>query len=103
MLYKLFIDDERFPPISWCDQQAVIARSSQEAIECVSNLGMPQFISFDHDLGGDDTAIKFVKWLENSCVENKLLFPKDFEFYVHSQNHINIQYYMEALVKHFSE
>lgn len=55
MTYKMFIDDERFPVTDdW-----TIVRSSQEAIDCVLNNGFPQKISFDHDLGGDDTPYAF--------------------------------------------
>jgi len=105
MTYKLFIDDERNPPISWCDEPVKICRSSSEAISCISMHGIPDFISFDHDLGGEDTAIKVINWLENSCIEHNLRFSESFEFYVHSQNPVgaeNIQYRMQALIKHFS-
>jgi hypothetical protein len=50
MSYKMFIDDERFP----VSDDWVIVRSSQEAIDTVLAKGFPSYISFDHDLGGDD-------------------------------------------------
>lgn len=104
MSYKLFIDDERFPPKEETDW--VISRTSEEAKICVTVLGMPRYISFDHDLGEDDTAIVFIKWLEEMVIENNLEFPKDFEFYVHSQNPVgkeNIEYKMRGLLEHFGQ
>jgi hypothetical protein len=81
MTYKLFIDDERYPPNdggTW-----VISRTSQEAIAAVLSLGMPAFISFDHDLGGEDTSMVFVNWLIDYMLDNH---KDQFDFYVHSQN-----------------
>ena len=49
MIWKLFLDDERFPPNSETDWQ--LARTYSEAVELISRLGMPSYISFDHDLG----------------------------------------------------
>ena len=106
MAYMLFIDDERFPPASWCEKQTVICRTSEEAINYIWKHGLPAFISFDHDLGGDDTSIKVINWIENRCIEGCFKFNEDFAFYVHSQNPVgaeNIRYRMEALIKYFGE
>lgn len=55
--WSLFIDDIRKPPPGdW-----VVCRSSEAALESVRSRGMPTFISFDHDLGGDDTAMAFFR------------------------------------------
>ena len=59
MTYKLFIDDERYPT----DNTYLIARSSAEAIHVLNRYGIPESISFDHDLGGEDTSIEFIKYL----------------------------------------
>ena len=98
MTYKMFLDDERFPPrdgTSW-----VIARSSDEAIRTVKTLGVPAFISFDHDLGGDDTAIKFIWWLIDMYIDGNITtFPT--EYFVHSQNPIgaaNIRHLMDGFI-----
>lgn len=102
MSYSMFIDDERFPPDSAIDW--VIVRSSVEAINTIINNGFPSFISFDHDLGGDDTAMRVVNFITFLCTEEEFNIPADFEFYVHSQNPIgakNIQLTMENLIKHF--
>lgn len=84
MNYKMFIDDERDPVIHDC----VICRSSKEAIEYMKINGCPSFISFDHDLGGDDTAMKVVNWMIEHSLDHPYWFNKDFNYYVHSQNPI---------------
>ena len=81
--YRLYIDDIRDPKTSgW-----VIVRSSKDAINMMSEKGCPALISFDHDLGGEDTAMKVVKWMiefdMNACGD---FIPQNFEFIVHSAN-----------------
>ena len=101
MTYKLFIDDERFPKTNdW-----TIVRSSQEAIECVMESGFPSHIAFDHDLGGNDTSMKFITWLVDYMLDNELYFPYEFTWSVHSQNPVgaeNIRQIMTALVREFN-
>jgi hypothetical protein len=100
MTYKLFIDDERFPV---CDD-FVIVRSSQEAIELVRERGHPKYISFDHDLGGDDTSIKFINWLTDELIDKRLTMPHNFSYYVHSQNPVgrsNIDSKIDQLIQYF--
>lgn len=80
MGYKLFIDDEREP----VGDDWVIARSSFEAASIVTSNGMPNFISFDHDLGDDDTAMGFLNWLSDTCLDAGTTFS--FDYTVHSQN-----------------
>lgn len=87
MTYKLFIDDERFP----ANDGWTIARSSQEAIAMIIEYGMPYFISFDHDLGGEDTAIRVIRWIIDSFLDGNLEIHPDFDFYVHSQNPIGAE------------
>lgn len=98
--YRMFIDDERYPTApDW-----LIARTSYDAIYFVTTFGMPREIAFDHDLGGSDTAMVFIKWLEQELLEERLTFPDNFRFSVHSQNPIgakNIQSYMDQLILHF--
>ena len=97
-MWKLFIDDERFPVTNdW-----VIARTSKEAINYVYDRGMPNEISFDHDLGGDDTSIFFLKWLVNQMLDGNIYLPYGFTYSIHSQNPIgvkNIEAYMQDILK----
>ena len=95
MGYKLFIDDERDPPNDGTEW--VVVRNSKHACHWVAYYGLPDFISFDHDLGGDDTSMKFLQWLANDCLEDGREFT--FGYYVHSQNPIgkaNIEGFIES-------
>lgn len=84
MSYRLFIDDERYPVTNdW-----IIVRSSEEAIRVVSVLGCPTEISFDHDLGGEDTSMIFVHWFINAIIECDIDISSDFVYNIHSQNPI---------------
>lgn len=90
MTYKLYLDDLRPSPGS----EWVVARSSNEAEVIIIKQGLPRFMSLDHDLGGDDTTMKFLK----SMTE---LFPNGPvpEYYVHSANPVgkeNIISYLES-------
>jgi hypothetical protein len=91
MTYKMFLDDERFPPNDGTDW--IIIRNSADAIRYVKHQGIPYFISFDHDLGGDDTSRVFINWLGDYMLHNDLTFQGlDFDFYVHSQNPIGAEW-----------
>ena len=104
MSYKLFIDDERYPPMSQPDW--MIVRNSSTAIKAVQEHGMPSFISFDHDLGGEDTTMVFLSWFEDQLIDGMLAFPENFNYYVHSQNPVgvnNIKGKMDSFIKHFKK
>lgn len=99
MTYKLFIDDERAPAT---DDYGVIARSSTYAIDTVLLYGIPTFISFDHDLGGDDTSMVFIHWLIDYMLDKGVSFPEGFGYYVHSQNPVgkkNIESLMDSFMQ----
>ena len=101
MKIKLFIDDERFP----VGDDWVVVRTSQEAIDYVVALGrIPDYVSFDHDLGGDDTSKVFINWLIDKLIDKVYTFPPDFDFYVHSQNPVGAKHIHEtmlSLIQHF--
>lgn len=84
----LFLDDERFPPeAGWAQLENVhIARSSVEAERMVEARGLPARISFDHDLGGDDTAFKFMWWLINGHLDEKWNLASVQAVQIHSAN-----------------
>lgn len=93
MKFSLFIDDERWPPKPWPADRpplGLIARSSKDAILFMTDNGCPAFISFDHDLGGDDTAMDVVNWMINTDLDASMkglrFIPTHFAFDVHSQN-----------------
>lgn len=99
--YNMFLDDERFPPELLKDgRDWVIVRTSEAAMLTIRQLGIPNFISFDHDLGGDDTAMKFLHDFIAFSMDFNTDFPKD--YYVHSQNPIgrdNIKSLMDSYIK----
>lgn len=102
MNYSLFIDDLRelsylgnVNPEEW-----KIARTSFEAIKIVSEIGIPDFIAFDHDLGGDDTSMVFVKWWSNNIEKQ---FPP---FIIHSSNPVgklNLESFMNSYNRSLGE
>lgn len=91
--YSLWLDDER-DPAKFCDadqHEIVWAKSSAEALEIVEAYGPPEFLYLDHDLGGDDTSIVF---LRKFCLTNAFV-----EYRVHSANPVgaaNIKSFMES-------
>ena len=96
---KLYLDDIRPLP----DNTYILARSYNEAITYVINNGIPDFISFDHDLGDDEkknllpSGYDFAKWLVEQDMNLNYLFPANFSFYVHSANPVgkkNIESYL---------
>ena len=76
---KMFLDDIREPK----NDYDVIVRSFEEAIIFVKNNGIPNFISFDHDLGSDNMGnvlkdgYDFAKWLVDMDIKNIHKFFKD--------------------------
>lgn len=89
---NLFLDDVRLSP----SQNYVPARSSDEAIDIIRILGWPRFMSLDHDLGGDDTAMVFLRRLVDE-VWDGITDPPD--YIVHSANPVgtkNIIAFMES-------
>lgn len=100
--WNLFLDDERLP--TYVDPKGssiwYIARTSEHAKQMVQSYGMPYYISFDHDLGGDDNAMIFLRWLSNDYFNEK---QHKLPFYgVHSANPVgakNIESLMESWKK----
>lgn len=102
MTYKLFIDDERYP----VSDDWIICRSSKAAISFVSSFGMPNEISFDHDLGGDDISIIFIKWMIDEILDGRLEVPSEFMYTVHSQNCVgaaNIKSLLDSFLNFMKE
>jgi hypothetical protein len=125
---KLFLDDIRNPKdcanglvpshlnkFYW-ENDWFIVRSHNDFVDWITNNGLPNFISFDHDLadvhytmdfskdsgnqGTEKTGLDSAKWLGDYCLDNKLKLPN---FVVHSQNPIgktNINGYLTNLSKY---
>ena len=92
---RMYIDDIRNPK----GEFDVIVRDSYEAINHMNIHECPEFISFDHDLGGADTAMKVVKWMVEKDMDLPGWIPDNFTFFVHSANPVgaaNITGYLNA-------
>jgi len=83
MAYKLFLDDKRDPPGVGSDW--VVARNYWEFIWAVTLKGMPEFISFDHDLGEPMDGKDCADWLVNYDLDHPGSM-KNLTWYVHSDN-----------------
>ena len=81
--YNIFLDDERFPS-SKDEKDYTIVRNYEDFVDLINTLGLPKYISFDHDLGENETGYDCAKFLVEYCLDNNK--KPTFEFYVHSQN-----------------
>ena len=73
--------------------------STDEAIAMVEELGPPEFMDLDHDLGGDDNAMKFLRWLSDNHFHS---IP---DYCVHSRNPVgkeNIISFMDTWERIYS-
>ncbi len=93
MVYKLFLDDLRDVPMVYTNltnEDFVIVRNYKEFVEVITEKGLPDFVSFDNDLGEDSKGnllkdgYDCVKWL----VYESGLGLKKLNFNVHSANPI---------------
>lgn len=99
MSYRIFLDDVRMPPHD--GQKWFICRSTAEFVQVLRVRGLPSFISFDHDLSGDDTGMRAAHQLVNYVFDNGLVLPRGFDYAVHSMNPVgasNIRSLMECFI-----
>lgn len=75
---KLYLDDIRPIP-----DGHIGVRSYAEFVTYITDSGLSDFISFDHDLGLEESGYDCAKWLVDYCLDNNFRLPK---FDVHSQN-----------------
>ena len=119
MGWNLFLDDEReLDDVTWAPWQIrekyrneawIICRNWSQVASMIRYLeSYPSFISFDHDLG-DHTpdGYEILRYLVDDALNHPddpmMQFPKDFAFYVHSQNPVgkaNIETYLNNYLKH---
>jgi hypothetical protein len=99
----LVIDDERIFPFSHEDD-VTYARTSAEAIHHLA-IGTWDEVWFDHDLGGDDTGMKVVEWMEQinhtrPGIWHRQVGKRGGRFYVHSMNSVAAPI-MRSILKDF--
>ncbi len=87
---SLYIDDDRVVPAEFTH----FARTSAEAIELLVEHRFT-LISFDHDLGGDDTSQLVVRWMIATGV-------RAVEYRVHSANKIGRSWLDNAIADDLS-
>ena len=80
---KIYLDDVRTIPEGF-----IGLRSFTEFITYIKANGLPDFISFDHDLGLQESGYDCAKWLVAYCLDNEMKLP---DFVVHSQNPVGKQ------------
>jgi hypothetical protein len=122
MRYRLFLDDLRAPTdcVTYMHrrigklnleyiQKWKVVKNYEEFVATVKLLGLPEVVSFDHDLSPDQygremdfvsmkeyyetedremTGYDCVKWLCDYCRKNELKFPR---FYLHTLNPVGRQ------------
>jgi hypothetical protein len=120
-MYNLFLDDLRDPRTSqfltnqdfYRNTKWVVVRNYDEFVSYITENGMPELISFDHDLADEHygmvdqldeieylmyqekTGYHCAKWLIEYCMDNNLVPP---DYLVHSMNTAgatNIKYLIE--------
>ena len=104
MAYRLFLDDERTPDqVTWTfipqGRNWQIARDYDAFVDQISDYGLPNVVSFDHDLGLGKDCMDCVKWLVNYCHENNKPFPT---YFIHSMNSVageQMISYIESAIK----
>ena len=120
--YNLFLDDIRNPEdhyfkdnLIYEELDWIIIRNYEDFITYIEHKGIPNIISFDHDLGFDlflekdyedydpateKTGADCARLLINYCLDNNL--PVTERIYIHSQNPVgaaNIQSLFETYKK----
>lgn len=124
--YYLFLDDERVPSrVSWISLpegvEWTIVRNYDQFVDCVSKNGLPNFITYDHDLAdqhysmtleevkqfsyegvvnsySEKTGYDCAKWLVQYCLENNCKHP---QYSVHSLNPIGKKH-IESLINSYN-
>lgn len=78
--YSLYLDDERNPKTN---RKWVVVRNYNDFKSVITKKGLPNYISFDHDLGEEKTGLDCAHWVVSYCLDNKCKLP---EYNVHSAN-----------------
>lgn len=103
MSYKLFLDDLRIPTDIYpntINEDWVIIRNLTDFKQTVETMGVPEYISFDNDLGDSLEECKdAAKWM----VFEKWLDISDMNFIVHSANVSGVREYVTDLLNNWKK
>jgi len=89
---RLYLDDLRPTPEGF-DR----VYNYEEFVEYLERKGLPDFISFDHDLGEDLSGYDCAKYLVDYCLAHQFPLPN---YQVHSQNPVGKEN-IERLLENF--
>jgi hypothetical protein len=89
---RLYLDDLRPTPEGF-----VRVYNYEEFVDYLERKGLPDFISFDHDLGEDLSGYDCAKYLVEYCLTHQLPLPN---YKVHSQNPVGKEN-IERLLENF--
>lgn len=109
MTYGMFLDDERLPSGTvWSG--IFLVRTVREAIHMMEEMGCPNHIDFDNDLGllWEERGFREGRDLANWLVERDLdmdgkFIPENFTYAVHSQNPIARDSITDLLNRYISQ
>ena len=90
---NLYLDDIRQTP-----ENFERVYDYDEFVNFINKNGVPEFISFDHDLGEGKTGFDCAKFLVEFCLDNGV---SDINFQVHSQNPVGKEN-IEKLLANFN-
>ena len=93
-MINLYLDDVRVST-----ENFALVTSYDEFVRYIKHHELPNFISFDHDLGLGKTGYDCAKFLVEFCLEKQIDLP---EFFVHSQNPVG-KMNIESLLKNFKK
>ena len=105
-MYKLFLDDDKIYR-SPADDSWIRVYSYEEFVSYIQRNGLPEEISFDHDLGNINGVVQktgkdCANWLVGYCIDNNLKLPK---YKAHTANPVgrqNIIGLLDSFKKHQS-
>lgn len=90
---NLYLDDLRSTP-----ENFERVYDYDEFVNFINKNGVPEFVSFDHDLGEGKTGFDCAKFLVEFCLDNGV---SDINFQVHSQNPVGKEN-IEKLLDNFN-
>lgn len=105
--YKVFLDDLRTVDMVYdksMEDEFIVVRNVADFKKLVQKMGVPDFVSFDHDLGEDEfgnvaeTVYDAVKWM----VYVKEYDLRKMDFFIHSSNPVGSEN-IEYLIKNWNK